>query len=690
MAKETRGGRVMGEDIPLDVSWTGKKADYVSPKGSYGTAPHSELMMHVGDAGKRVVRYALWAGKEDPASVGWAHVETEDGSVTDGLPSEVLSQAIRRELGDYPWKMPEAVSEGAGSGASGYITLYSDANIEYGGVFWEPDDMRVVEVIDMDSASGLTGVNLVEVGSVFMDEKHIRSSAGYIGAEDKADQMAEAFARWEASKKPYAALPAEDQELLALAASAVHGSWGMDGGADESWVVVEKSEDEPDAEVKSFLKGFPQDRVMFADDPSSEIWKILGGLGIRKGSDESNREGENMARAIEKGVVERALAEAVAASMSSGVARWLAEAKMSQAARDFISEKIGILRREGKPEDQAVAIAHSMAREAGYDVPDPKESEEPEGEPKKKPDEAPKAAPAPAPALESIGKAVADLRRIVEGDKGGEVMDPKKAPIQYPDGDSLVGDKPKKEDGGDPEHYGKEKDAPEADLDEGSGVDPVVRALAKLRKVVEDDAPAPAPAKPAEEPADSEPSPKVPSADEARRARIRQMLRKRMGHGAGGAEPVSEALSKKHFQAIADIVKGVRDKEVRWQVGAGLADYFRRENPNFDTDRFLKAIGFGPEARDEAPPSEQNEQERKRMGRGWGGPGRGGKACPFRKGGDGDEKGEEQDEQERKRMGRGWGGPGRGMGPGRGGKACPFRKGGDGDEKGEQKVEFPG
>ena len=42
---------------------------------------------------------------------------------------------------------------------------------------------------------------------------------------------------------------------------------------------------------------------------------------------------------------------------------------MSTPAELFISRKIGILRDEGYPEKQAIAIAYSMAREAGYYVP---------------------------------------------------------------------------------------------------------------------------------------------------------------------------------------------------------------------------------------------------------------------------------------------------------------------------------
>lgn len=42
--------------------------------------------------------------------------------------------------------------------------------------------------------------------------------------------------------------------------------------------------------------------------------------------------------------------------------------KMSKEAREWISAKIAKLVREGKPRDQAVAIAHSMARDKGYAV----------------------------------------------------------------------------------------------------------------------------------------------------------------------------------------------------------------------------------------------------------------------------------------------------------------------------------
>jgi len=49
--------------------------------------------------------------------------------------------------------------------------------------------------------------------------------------------------------------------------------------------------------------------------------------------------------------------------------------KMSDEASDWISKKIKFLmEEEGKPQDQAIAMAHSMAREKGYDVPEKKSS----------------------------------------------------------------------------------------------------------------------------------------------------------------------------------------------------------------------------------------------------------------------------------------------------------------------------
>jgi len=90
----------------LTTSWTGSKAQYVSPPGprpaGYGAIPHSELAMHTRFAGRPAVRFALFTEPDgrDP-SVRWAHVQDDRGHVLDGLPGEVLPDEVRRKLGGF-------------------------------------------------------------------------------------------------------------------------------------------------------------------------------------------------------------------------------------------------------------------------------------------------------------------------------------------------------------------------------------------------------------------------------------------------------------------------------------------------------------------------------------------------------------------------------------------------------------
>lgn len=62
-------------------------------------------------------------------------------------------------------------------------------------------------------------------------------------------------------------------------------------------------------------------------------------------------------------------------------------------------------------------------------------------------------------------------------------------------------------------------------------------------------------------------------------------------------------LSRKHYKAIAEIIKTQKDladifagKEFATQriddVATGLADHFAKDNPRFDRERFLAACGL--------------------------------------------------------------------------------------------------
>ena len=50
------------------------------------------------------------------------------------------------------------------------------------------------------------------------------------------------------------------------------------------------------------------------------------------------------------------------------------------------------------------------------------------------------------------------------------------------------------------------------------------------------------------------------------------------------------ALSRKHFERIAKIIKGQKC-EVRKKLNKEFSDYFKEENPYFDAEKFKKASG---------------------------------------------------------------------------------------------------
>jgi hypothetical protein len=105
--KRRRSRRSRRNPLDIRTAWTGKKADFVSRRGNFGPAPHSELAMHTGAAGARIVRFALFSDKDRWPYVTWAHIETSTGQVLDGTPGEVLPSGVRRRLGGFGQeKMP--------------------------------------------------------------------------------------------------------------------------------------------------------------------------------------------------------------------------------------------------------------------------------------------------------------------------------------------------------------------------------------------------------------------------------------------------------------------------------------------------------------------------------------------------------------------------------------------------------
>jgi hypothetical protein len=91
------------------------------------------------------------------------------------------------------------------------------------------------------------------------------------------------------------------------------------------------------------------------------------------------------------------------------------------------------------------------------------------------------------------------------------------------------------------------------------------------------------------------------------RAASKAIKNAEMGESVGqpeGGNAVAEELSRKYYVAIAQIL---RDSENKDQIAKGLVQLFKSDNPRFDTNRFMRAAGFGlePVVADKAPMAQQ-------------------------------------------------------------------------------------
>lgn len=73
---------------------------------------------------------------------------------------------------------------------------------------------------------------------------------------------------------------------------------------------------------------------------------------------------------------------------------------------------------------------------------------------------------------------------------------------------------------------------------------------------------------------------------------------------------LGEAMGKKHFQRIADIIRPRAEKADVKEIAREMAAFFASENPQFDTARFLKAAGLhGTSARAIAASADEGVDE---------------------------------------------------------------------------------
>ncbi len=48
-------------------------------------------------------------------------------------------------------------------------------------------------------------------------------------------------------------------------------------------------------------------------------------------------------------------------------------------------------------------------------------------------------------------------------------------------------------------------------------------------------------------------------------------------------------MTRKHFEATAQIISSVKDDAIRHQLALDFAQYYKQENPRFVIDRFIRA-----------------------------------------------------------------------------------------------------
>jgi hypothetical protein len=67
-----------------------------------------------------------------------------------------------------------------------FYELYSESDVSRGGLWFDPENSEAIEVIDMESAAGDTGLTIIQKGSVYITEERLKralESAGHFTLE---------------------------------------------------------------------------------------------------------------------------------------------------------------------------------------------------------------------------------------------------------------------------------------------------------------------------------------------------------------------------------------------------------------------------------------------------------------------------------------------------------------------------
>lgn len=209
-----------------------------------------------------------------------------------------------------------------------FYDLRLDANVTFGGLWFDPETMQAVEVVDLDSAAGVDWSNLIEKGPVWITESRIRAGAstrewdieerrpGPPVPEGPREWMPQSFyEKWAPPPKPghlfwmpdiplveeiipswrrfevasselglkkgFNFLADEDKANVMLAADVVLAEYGFDTKSDDRILVIKKGSERA-GDIDALTEGWRAGRGVIATNPKKMIWKILKEWGIKK------------------------------------------------------------------------------------------------------------------------------------------------------------------------------------------------------------------------------------------------------------------------------------------------------------------------------------------------------------------------------------------------------------------------
>ncbi len=160
-----------------------------------------------------------------------------------------------------------------------WYSLGHDVDIVYGGLWFNPQTVEVIEVVDLDSATGIDGTNMIQRGSIYITDESIRKGASFVGAELEF----EGIARVLHNAKD---IPVEDYNEYQLNALLKAAYWtrsyaGFDT-IEDIIIIGEKGRTKPIAQWREEVEQFRPTKVIRTTNAAFIIKSELRKMGVSR------------------------------------------------------------------------------------------------------------------------------------------------------------------------------------------------------------------------------------------------------------------------------------------------------------------------------------------------------------------------------------------------------------------------